>query len=216
MSCPGKVQMKIRILLVDDHTIFRQALATLLQREPDFDVEADCGSATEALLLLQTRRPDVMILDVDLGEQRGSDLLQAARRSGYIGPVVVLTAGALPGEEAVLLRNGVACVLRKDVSSHILSAAIRQAVRLRATGSVHDVQIPSPRKRDTTAIGLTKRESDVLRYLIEGCGNKEIAAELQSSESAVKGIVQQLFHKTGTSTRSQLVLVALEHYRVRP
>lgn len=205
---------KTRILLVDDHTIFRQGLATLLRAEPDFEMLPHCGSVAEALLLLETELADVLLLDLDLGGQRGTDLLDAARRKDFGGAVIVLTADTSAEQEAALLKQGVSCVLRKDISTDILSRTIRQVMgswKLGIAPELANAPPPSPHGRSGA---FTRRESEVLRRLIEGSGNKEIAAELQCSEAAVKGIVQQLFHKTGANTRSQLVRLALERYRV--
>jgi two-component system, NarL family, nitrate/nitrite response regulator NarL len=213
MNSVDMTAKRTRILLVDDHTIFRQALANLLAREPDLTVEFECGSVLEALLFLTTGHPDLVLLDIDLGNQRGSDFLVSARRGGFNGPVIVLTAGIPLQEEVSLLQSGVAGVLRKDVSVELLCAAIREAVRSYVPG----FQYTGPdrvdlRSREVKRVSLTAREMEVLRLVIEGSGNKEIAGELACSESAIKGVVQQLFHKTGTNTRSQLVRVALERY----
>jgi DNA-binding NarL/FixJ family response regulator len=212
-SSSDKTTKRTHILLVDDHTIFRQALSNLLGREPDLTVQFECGSVPEALLFLATGHPDLVLLDVDLGSQRGSDFLVLARRGGFTAPVIVLTAGIPLQEEVSLLQSGAASVLRKDISVDLLCAAIRETVRSYTTG----FQYTGPdrvqsRSREVKRVGLTTREMEVLRLVVEGSGNKEIAGELACSESAIKGVVQQLFHKTGTNTRSQLVRVALERY----
>lgn len=185
----------MRILLVDDHTIFRQSVATLLGAEPDFEVLPHCGCVAEALWLLQSERPDILILDLDLGGQRRTDLLHAARRSGFAGAAVVLTAGSSLDQERLLLQEGVPCVLRKDVSAETLCRTIREVMRAWTLGIRPASETTRRRQSYGRRALFTNRESEVLRRLIEGSGNKDIAAERDCSESAVKGIVQQLFQK---------------------
>ncbi|MFL6351715.1 MAG: LuxR C-terminal-related transcriptional regulator [Bryobacteraceae bacterium] len=204
---------KIRILLLDDHTIFRQGLVKLLSTQPDLDLPLHCGSIGEALLGLAAAMPDIVLLDIDLGTESGLDFLAQARRNGFDGPVLVLTAGISRTEEEFLQSSGVAGILRKDVSIEVLAARIRALAGLPqysdmgiAGAAAHD---PFPKRQKV----LTAREVEVLRLVVEGHANKEIAHELGCSESSVKGIIQQLFQKSGTRTRSQLVRATLEQYR---
>jgi two-component system, NarL family, nitrate/nitrite response regulator NarL len=206
---------KIRILVVDDHTIFRQGLVNLLNNQPDLDLPLHCGSAPEALLALAAAAPDIVLLDVDLGAESGIDFLAQARRSGFLGPVLVLTASISRHEEQLLQNNGVSGILRKDVSIEVLTAHIREAAGIQPHGDfavagaeAHDALSSAKRQK-----ALTPREVEVLRLILEGHGNKQIAHELECSESSVKGIIQQLFSKSGTRTRSQLVRATLEQYR---
>jgi two-component system, NarL family, nitrate/nitrite response regulator NarL len=201
-------EKKIRILLIDDHTIFRESLAKLLSAQPGLELQRHCGSAGEALLLL-TAGVDVVLLDVDLGAERGIDVLTLARRNGFQGPVLILTAGVSNSEEELLRMQGISGILRKDVSVEVLANAIRDA----AAGQLPENSALTLERRTERYKLLTPREAQVLRFVVEGHSNKEIAGEMGCSEPAVKGIVQQLFHKSGTSTRSQLVRVVLEQYR---
>jgi two-component system nitrate/nitrite response regulator NarL len=203
---------KIRVLLLDDHTIFRQGLVNLLNNQPDLDLPLHCGSVGEALIGLAAAAPDVVLLDVDLGLESGIDFLAQARRNGFQGPVLVLTASISRHEEELLQNNGISGILRKDVSIDVLTARIREAA-----GAHGDFGIPGDAGDALTGAkrqkALTSREVEVLRLILEGHGNKQIAHELECSESSVKGIIQQLFHKSGTRTRSQLVRATLEQYR---
>jgi DNA-binding NarL/FixJ family response regulator len=204
---------KIRILLLDDHTIFRQGLVNLLNNQPDLDLPLHCGSVGEALLGLAAAAPDIVLLDVDLGAESGIDFLAQARRNGFEGPVLVLTASISRHEELLLQNNGISGILRKDVSIEVLAARIREAA-----GAQGDITIPGAESTDALPGSkrqktLTSREVEVLRLILEGHANKQIAHELECSESSVKGIIQQLFHKSGTRTRSQLVRATLEQYR---
>ena len=197
---------KIRVLLLDDHTIFRQGVARLLNSEPDIELHLHTGCVGEALLLVAANCVDLVLLDVDLGQERGIDFLSQARQNGYKGPVLVLTAGVTVQEDEVLRRHGIAGILRKDLSVDLLADHVREAAGL-PPAVLAPVIGGAQRKQ------LTDRESSVLRLVFEGLENKEVGAQLGCTEAAVKGILQQLFRKTGTRMRSQLVRFALEHYR---
>jgi DNA-binding NarL/FixJ family response regulator len=206
----------IRILLVDDHALFREGLARLLEAEADFQLSAQCSTVKEALACVAARRVDVVLLDFDLGNERGTSFLEQARQEGYTGPVVILTAGVSDLEARDLLARGATGIFLKHSSPGLLAKCIRKVndgemwldqhyVRALAQAPEPAAEAPRPK--------LTDRERQVLRGILEGLANKEIASRLDCSESAVKGILQQLFHKTGVRTRSQLVRIALEDYR---
>lgn len=196
------------MLLVDDHTVFRQGLAHLINSQPDLELRLHCGSVREGLVLLGSGVVDVVLLDVDLGPERGIDFLARARRNGFQGPVLILTAGISQDQEQSLRMHRISGVMRKDVSIETLATNIHRVVDQLSCESpvLHTEGAVRPQKT------LTTRETEVLRLVMEGYANKEIAAELGCSEPAVKGIIQQLFHKSGTRTRSQLLRVVLEQY----
>jgi two-component system, NarL family, nitrate/nitrite response regulator NarL len=205
----------VRLLLVDDHALFREGLARLLAAEPDFEIVGHCGTVDEAVGVLEKREVDVVLLDVDLGAERGSELLGAARRAGFAGRVLVVTAGLTDAEAASFLREGASGIFLKHDPPGVLVRSIRQVMDGEASVDqrvLRGVLRVAPREEAPRA-SLTDRERDVLRGVLEGLGNKEIAASLEISESSVKAALQQLFHKTGVRTRSQLVRIALEQYR---
>src|ERR1700736_1904288 len=84
---------EIRILLVDDHRLFRESISRLLEAEPDFRIAGSCGSATEALEILEREKADIVLLDFDLGDEQGSKFLENAARRGFTGRVLMVTAG---------------------------------------------------------------------------------------------------------------------------
>lgn len=207
----------IRILVVDDHTLFRESVARLLAAEPDFEIAGHCASAGEALRLVAETRVDVVLLDYDLGESKGMDFLAKAQAAGFTGRVLVVTAGVSELEAAQMIRQGIAGILRK----HCSPAALAQSIRDVSGGKDYfepgylrsvlaGITAPAPEYQRKN---LTDRERQVLQYVFEGLANKEIADRLQISESSVKATLQQLFSKTGVRTRSQLVRTALENYK---
>jgi DNA-binding NarL/FixJ family response regulator len=212
---------KVHILIVDDHALFRESVARLLNAEPDLDVVADCSTTHDALCVISTTQVDLVLLDYDLGQQTGSDFLREAKQIGFHGKVLIVTAGLNDVEGAELMRQGGAGIFMKHSSAASLSQAIRQVM----SGGVWFEQqhlrrmldAPLTEKHDERASNeqLSERERRVLRYILEGLTNKQIADRLDISESSVKATLQQLFDKAGVRTRSQLVRVALEQYRDR-
>jgi two-component system, NarL family, nitrate/nitrite response regulator NarL len=211
-------QQAIRLMIVDDHELFRESLARLLQAEPGFAVVAHCGSTAEALRALSTSDEiDVVLLDLDLGQERGTEFLDALRKKNFAGKVLLVTAGVSDSEIASLIRKGIAGVFMKHGSPASLIQGIRDTVEGKAQFE-HDLlrraletaDIPAPSQ---TRPSLTERERQVLSFVFEGLANKQIADRLRISETAVKASLQQLFNKTGVRTRSQLVRIALEQYR---
>jgi two-component system nitrate/nitrite response regulator NarL len=205
----------IRILLIDDHALFREGLARLLGAEPDCEVVAHCASVAEALAVLAATRVDLVLLDVDLGNERGFDFLSKARRNGFEGHVLVVTAGLTENEAALLIAQGAAGIFLKKDSTQLLAEGIRTVVGGRAwidRRYLTSLFGAGPHLPETERAKLTVREQQVLRGVLDGLANKQIASRLEVSESAVKAVLQQMFHKTGVRTRSQLVRVALERY----
>jgi two-component system, NarL family, nitrate/nitrite response regulator NarL len=211
-------QKSIRLLLIDDHALFRESVARLLQAEPGFKVVAHCGSATEALEIIElSSHIDIVLLDLDLGQERGVDFLERLRNTRFDGKVLLVTADVNDNEIPGLIRKGISGVFMKHGSPALLIRGIRETMEGKSLfgqdvlrRALESVEARSAEQRPSK---LTEREKQVLSFVFEGLANKQIADRLQISETAVKGSLQQLFAKTGVRTRSQLVRIALERYR---
>jgi DNA-binding NarL/FixJ family response regulator len=204
-------------LLIDDHSLFRESLSRLLETETDLEIVATYASASEALALPQLNQIDVVLLDYDLGHEQGTEFLDRSRGHGFVGRILMVTAGMSDSVMLRALENGASGVFLKHSSPNRLVEAIRKvyagevwldpavtrSIIAAATGNT-----AAPRR----AQGLTQREQAVLKGVFEGLTNKEIGARLGISESSVKAVLQQLFEKTGVRTRSQLVRIALEKH----
>jgi len=205
---------QIRLLLLDDHILFRESLSRLLASESDFEMVAHCSTSGEALKLLRRLEIDVVLLDFDLGDEQGSQFLAAARESGFQGKILMVTAGMNPVQSSSALSAGASGIFLKHNSPSALANAIRQVASGELWVDQKLVQQMADRfpKSDEQSSHqpLTKREQTVLRGLFEGLTNKEIANQIGVSEGAVKATLQQLFQKTKVRTRSQLVRIALE------
>jgi len=205
---------RIRLLLVDDHTLFREGLARLLAAEADLEVIGQCGTSTEALQWLNRSEVDVVLLDFDLGSEKGSHFISDARHAGYVGKILMVTAGMNAWESSTALKQGASGIVLKHNPPGILA----NAIRLVAQGEmwvdqrvIKEMADRFPRENEQShPVTFSRREDQVLRGVFEGLTNKEIAAKLGVSETSVKATLQQLFQKTGVRTRSQLVRIALE------
>ena len=202
----------IRVLLVDDHALFRESVSQVLALEPLLEIE-HCASIREALELLGQRPFDLVLLDHDLGGERASQFLPAARQIGFEGRVLVVTAWVSDTEARRLLRQGVAGIFLKQRPLKELSQAIRAVASGGAwlDSSFAHVEGEAAEGQSSPPL-FSDRQRKVLRFVLEGLSNKEIAWRLQISESYVKAILQGLFQKTGVRTRGQLVRVAFEQY----
>lgn len=205
---------KTRLLLVDDHILFREGLSRLLASEPDFEIAGDCGTSAEALEMLQHTPVNVILLDFDIGTDHGAQLISAVRHAGYAGKILMVTAGMSAKESSIALKLGASGIFLKHSSPSSLAKAIRLVVsgEVWVDQKVIQLMAEEVHRSEETAVGptLTEREQQVLQGVFEGLTNKEIASRLSVTEGAVKACLQQLFQKTQVRTRSQLVRMALE------
>ena len=202
-----------RILLIDDHSLFREAIARLLGREPDFEIVGECATVDEGVEVLKKMPVDVVLLDINLGLQQGGAFLPMARDAGFRGKILVVTAGVSKLEAGRLVERGCAGIILKQERPEVFIERIRDI-----TSEAGAEVIPPPLPETLGAPGMeeqpsfTPRELQVLRAVFAGQTNKEIAFKLGVSEPLVKAVLQQLFSKTGVRTRSQLVRIALERH----
>jgi DNA-binding NarL/FixJ family response regulator len=213
---PETSQATIAVLVLDDHAVFRESVARLLQNELGFEV-SHCGSINEALVVLRQRRIDVVLLDFDLGKQNGTEFMLLAKKQGFAGKVLVVTAGIEQADSQQLIRAGIAGIFMKHSSAAMLAEGIRQVVAGKVWFDqevlLSAVAADTKPRLEPPAGRLTQREKQVLSSVFEGLSNKEIAGRLGVSETSVKATMQQLFSKTGVRTRTQLVRIALEQYK---
>jgi DNA-binding NarL/FixJ family response regulator len=215
MADPGR---RTRILIVDDHALFRESIGRLLSREADFEVVSTCESVDQAFEVLGTRPVDVILLDFDLGRGHGADFLRHLKQERIKAQVLIVTAGIRPTDAAEVIREGVAGIFLKRDSAASLVQSIRdiEAGKVSFERGVFQQAVAEPQPSPSTpADPLTKRERQVISCLLEGLTNKEIADRLKVSEGSVKATFQQLFFKCGVRTRSQLVHIALERLKTQ-
>ena len=186
---PAKAS-KLRVLIVDDHTLFRESVTRLLQAEHGLQAR-HCGSVDEGISILSNWPVDVVLLDFDLGNEKGPSFLDKARAAGFKGKTLLLTAGVNDLEAADLIRRGISGIVLKHSSPAELAASIREALAGKVwfeQGYLERVMqgAAGPQNLQTGTRTLTERERQVLTFVFEGLANKEIADRLRVSESSVK------------------------------
>jgi len=204
---------RLRVLLLDDHVLFREGLRRLLDTEPDFQSVTECGTLAEGLEVLSRAPIDVVLLDFDLGDETGTNFVAKANQAGYKGKVLMVTAGMIPLDVTVTRNLGVSGIFLKHNSPAMLLQAIRHVAGGGEWVDPRTVASEAPsadQPAQEAAAQLTQRELQVLRGVFEGLTNKEIAHKTGASQSSVKATLQRLFEKTGVRTRAQLVRIAIE------
>jgi DNA-binding NarL/FixJ family response regulator len=200
---------RIRLVLVDDHLLFRECLARLLESEDDFEIVAQCGNTQEALKAVNASEVDVVLVDLGIAKE----FIHAAQKVHYRGKSLVVARSVDAADSATVLKHGASGIFLESDSSGQLMRAIRLVAIGEAWVDPKVIQLLANRypKYDTRLLGnLTDREQAVLSAVADGLSNRKIGAQICVSESAVKATLQQLFTKAGVRTRSQLVKIALE------
>lgn len=203
----------IRVMLVDDHTMVRRGLATFLKVFDDLKLVGEAASGEAAIELCERIRPDVVLMDLVMPDMDGVAATRAIRQQFPTVQVMALTSFKEEGLVQKALEAGAIGYLLKDVSADELAKAIRAAQAGRGTLSpeaaqalVHAATKPAPPGGD-----LTERERDVLTLMIEGLNNTEIAEKLVVSRSTVKSHVSNILAKLDVSSRTEAVVLAIQH-----
>lgn len=208
----------IRVVLVDDQTLVRRGVRSLLELAGDITVVAEAADAAEGRVAVARERPDVLLLDVRMPGGSGVDLLHALAEDGGVPPTILLTT--FDDDDALLdgVKAGARGYLLKDVSLEQLTEAIRAVA---AGGSVIRPAVTErvlrgleQVRRDFDALSppdpLTRREVEVLRLMAGGYSNREIAGALGTAEGTVKNHASSILSKLGVRDRTRAVLKALE------
>ena len=210
----------IRVLLVDDQPLFREGVHTLLSLQPDLEVVGEAGDGEEALRLAARLRPDVILMDLQMPVLDG---VEATRRLRLTQPdcrVIALTT--FDDDEYVFegLRAGAIGYLLKDTPSVKLLEAIRAAARgesflqpsiaAKVVAEFSRLADQAPTRPQPLAEPLSERENDILRLVVTGASNKEIAAVLVITEGTVKNHLTNILAKLGVRDRTQAALKAKE------
>ena len=218
--------MSIRILLVDDHTLFRSGLKALLSRQADFEIVGEASDGLEGVKLAEQLKPDLVLLDLDMPVMNGTEALAQMLAANRELPVVMLTVSedAEDLKEAFVL--GARGYLVKNIDAEYLVNGVRQVV---AGESVMSPEMTSkfvngirakhlslmPEVRPETVKSLTERERQILGCLAQGASNREMANLLNMSESTVKAHLQRIMRRFDFSSRVQAAVFAAERYMDR-
>jgi two-component system NarL family response regulator len=198
---------KLRLLLVDDHYLVRVGLSSIIELEADMAVCAEAPSGERALELYRSERPDVVLMDMRLPGMGGAEATEAIRREFPAARVIILSTYCGDEEVYVALQAGAMAYLSKSVLREELVTAIRKA----AAGERH---VPPELAERLAALSprshLSPRELEVMRLIVDGRRNKEIAERLEISEGTVKIHVSNIFQKLQVSDRTEAAKEALQ------
>ncbi len=198
---------KLRILLVDDHYLVRMGLASIIALEPDMTVCAEASTGEQAQTLFRAQRPDVTLMDLRLPGMSGTDTTHAIRSEYPEARIVMISTYVCDEEIYGALQAGAMAYLVKSVQREELMRAIRKA----AAGQRHIPPEVAARLADrVSGSKLSAREIEVLRFLVSGRRNREIAGALDIAEGTVKLHVSSILGKLGVTDRTEAVTRALQ------
>jgi two-component system nitrate/nitrite response regulator NarL len=212
------MKQKIRIVIADDHAVLRESLSALLQTQPDFEVLGKAANGSEALKLVHTRPPDVLVLDLFMPAGDGFEVLRTLDRAGSRVAAVVLTGSESQLDYAQVVKLGArGLVLKADGPEKLFSA-----IRAVSQGELAFSEEMTSQVLHTMADGtrpavslrrLSPREREIAALVARGLRNRDMAQELSISENTVKRHLQSIFSKTGTHDRLELAVLALNEVR---
>jgi DNA-binding NarL/FixJ family response regulator len=213
----------LRIVIADDHDLFREGLKQLLESVEDISVVGEASNGRQAVLLVEEHQPDVVLMDISMPEMDGIQATETIVARGLSTPVIVLTMYADDEYAIHAIRAGAKGYLLKNTRSDEVIRAIRLAA---AGGSAIDPALGAVLMREFQRLlnrspnearqQLTSREQQFLELLVRGHNNRQIAHELDLAESTVKNNLSALFQKIGVRDRTQAVLYAISNGLVSP
>lgn len=205
---------QIRVLIVDDHQIVRQGIRSLLSNYPEFDIVGEAEDGEVALRLMKQLAPDVILLDIRMPGQSGLDILKQIRQIQPNARVLMLTS--FDDDEYVMnaLKSGARGFVLKSVSDEMLVNAIQMAFegeRVLSPKITEQVvqRLLSDSPEPAATAGFNEEEKHILRMLVDGASNSDIANELYMSNTTVKRKLRKIFTKLNVQARSQAAAEAV-------
>jgi DNA-binding NarL/FixJ family response regulator len=211
---------KVRILLADDHTIFRDGLRKLLEAEPDLEIVGEAGDGADAINMVQQVKPEILLLDLAMPRVPGLEALREVIALKSPVKTILLTAAIEKRQIIEALQVGARGVVLKDAATQMLIRAIRTVMNgqfwvgreaVADMSSYLKQQIASQPASKAKSFGLTRREIEILGTIVGGLSNKEIAQKFSLSEDTVKHHLTNIFDKVGVSSRLELALFAINN-----
>jgi len=211
----------VRIVIADDHPIFRDGLRKLLEQEPGLEVVGEAAHGEEAVRLVREERPDVLLLDLAMPRHPGFEALRALSDEPQGPRTIILTASIEKPQIIEALQLGARGVVLKESATELLLKSIRSVMagqtwigRESVTDLVQYLRSAEAQAQPAAppkGFGLTPRELDIVATIVAGYSNREIARHLGISEDTVKNHLSNVFDKLGVSSRLELALFAVNH-----
>jgi two-component system, NarL family, nitrate/nitrite response regulator NarL len=215
---------KIRIVVADDHPIFRDGLCKLLALEPDFEVVAQAQDGHQVLEVLQKFDPDVLLLDLKMPNLDGLATLQRLQAARQRTKVIVLTASEDKNEFVQAMKFGTSGIVLKQTATELLIKSIRKvhageiwldshttAAVMRQFAAAEETTAPPLPRGERERSPLSQREREIVALVAQGFKNKEMAEKMFISEQTVKNHLHNIFDKLGVSDRLELALYAIHN-----
>lgn len=205
----------IRVMIVDDHTLFRQGLRKVMEADGNIQVVGECGNGNEALTLVDEVYPDLVLMDIKMPEMDGIECIKLMRKDYPNVKILALSMYNDTGCVLKAIKAGVKGYVQKDASADSLIDTIRKVhtgntsmVHLAVTTDIVHGLVHLPSSSDKESL-LTEQEEHIVKLMAEGNSNKRIASELFISDQTVKGHIHNILRKLQASDRTQAVAEAL-------
>lgn len=206
----------IRVLLVDDHSLFRSGVKALLQRDEGIEVAGEAGNALEGIELARTLRPNVVLMDISMPGIKGTKAITALLEAAPFVNLLMLTVSENENDLFDAIKSGAKGYILKNIEPEDLIRSIKRVAAGEAvvsgnlTGKIMDEFRNLVIQKEEHKEILTPREKEVLLLLAEGKSNKDIATDLNLSESTVKIHIQHVLKKLNLKGRVQAAVYAME------
>ena len=207
-----KSSIPIRIIIADDHAIFRDGLRRLLATQEDFQVIGEASDGKEALALLESLKPDVLLLDLAMPRVPGMEVLRELSRQQTPVRTILLTAAIQPFAVTSALQLGARGIVLKASPPEMLLKSIRSVHEGQFWVGSEPVSAWAKPGQPTSGFGLTSREIEIISAIKQGSSNREIAGQLAISEETVKRHLSNIYAKLGVSSRLELAVLASEQH----
>ena len=216
-----RARRRIRLLIADDEALFREALHLLLETRPDFQVVGHAADGVEAVALTRKLKPDVLLLDLAMPRLAGLDALRSIAEGSLPVRTILVTGSVTRGDMLTALLHGAHGIVMKDAPPEKLFESIHAVMKgqyfiqpeavSKLVTALRESREEASQPASSRQFNLTPRELEVVRAIVEGHSNKDIARMLGVTEPTVKHHLTSIFDKVGVSTRLELALFAMHH-----